>query len=257
MVGRYIGFLLLWAGLGTLPASAQDQAPQQNARGVPAKVEQQVPYRQIRGLIQNELEAVQRICELTPAQSQLLLNHAESQWVTPAVSREVARRADIHVHGTIDFEGVVERLVLEWCQQLLTSEQAEVYGRELADRAETRRDALIHQLLVWLQQKISLSAKQQDEIEVVLRTRWRDRWFRSIEGTYDNESLLPEINRSWLNEITTISQRNALANRSPINTSRSVVREYPVLDERIRFSLGRLQSEESVPLVQFRRLERF
>jgi hypothetical protein len=132
--------------------------------------------------------------------------------------------------------------------ELLTKEQASFYDAELSDRMTYRRQALISKMLIWLQQKLQLSADQMDKVQEVLETKWKDRWFRSIEATFDNESLFPEVNPSWLDTILTYAQRNALAIRVPQSRIAAVSQEYPSLDLKVRFSIGGIESRAQVKL---------
>ncbi len=184
-------------------------------RPVQPAPEELVTYQQqVRGLIQNELDFITEVVKPSDSQSQALADVAESQWEATSL-REVTRRVQQHVHGSIDFDGLVERSVSGWCKDILNEEQLSLHQAELQDRQELRKEALIARMLTWLQSKLSLSAGQTVEVEKVLRERWKDRWYRSIEATFANETLLPEINQKWLEGILTPAQKNALVVRSP------------------------------------------
>jgi hypothetical protein len=204
-------------------------------------------YRQVRGLFQNELNVIYTVCSPDAVQSQKLVNTVEEQWLLKS-RREVVKRFTPHVYGTVDLDGLVERTMQTWVSELLTKEQAALYDAELSDRMTYRRRALISKMLIWLQQKLQLSADQMDRVQEVLETKWKDRWFRSIEATFDNESLFPEVNPSWLDTILTYAQRNALAIRVPQSRIAAVSQEYPSLDLNVQFRIGNIKSSSQIKL---------
>lgn len=223
----------------------------------PVQIDPQVliPYQeQIRGLIQNELEVVELVAKPTELQAQQLVDLVEANWEAASL-REVTRRVQQHVHGSIDFDGLVERSVMGWCKEVLSAEQLALYTAELDNRQEFRREALIARMLTWLQRKLSLSASQTDEVEKVLRERWKDRWYRSVEATFANETLLPEMNQKWLEDIITPAQRNALSVRSPTEKNTPVPDVFPRLSLSTRFSLGGKSSDASIKLLQSEKLD--
>jgi hypothetical protein len=201
----------------------------------------------IRGLIQNELDLITAVVKPNDTQAQTLVDLAESQWEATSL-REVTRRVQQHVHGSIDFDGLVERSVTAWCKELLTEDQLALYQAELEDRQQLRKEALIARMLTWLQNKLSLSASQTEQVEKVLRERWKDRWYRSIEATFANETLLPEINQKWLEDILTPAQKNAMVVRSPTERNTALPNVFPELPLSKRFSAGSKESSPSIPL---------
>jgi hypothetical protein len=215
--------------------------------GQPPLDPKEAVHRQVRGLFQNELTVIHSVCSPNAAQSQKLVDTVEEQWQLKS-RREIAKRLQPHVYGTVDLDGLVERTMQTWVSELLTKEQSSRYDAELADRMTFRRRALISKMLVWLQLKLQLSADQMDKVKEVLEAKWKDRWFRSIEATFDNETLLPELNRSWLDTILTDAQRNALAIRVPQARIAAVSQEYPSLDLKTRFSIGGIESSPQVKL---------
>lgn len=220
---------------------------------IPAKPVQPAPeelvtfQQQVRGLIQNELDLITVLVKPNDSQSQALADVAESQWEATSL-REVTRRVQQHVHGSIDFDGLVERSVSGWCKDILNEEQLKLYQAELQGRLDLRKEALIARMLTWLQNKLSLSASQTEEVEKVLRERWKDRWYRSIEATFANETLLPEINQKWLDNILTPAQKNALVVRSPMERTVAMPSVFPVLPLQKRFVVGNKESSPSIPL---------
>lgn len=229
------------------PLVGQQQVPLAVIKPKPNANAKWIVQRQVKGLFQNELELVEAICKPNREQSQKLLDVAESQWRIKT-RREMSKRLQQHVYGAVDFDGLVERTIQQWVSEILTAEQSAAYDAELADRMEFRKNALITQILVWLQSKLQLSAEQQDQVEEVLRAKWKDRWFRSIEATFDNETLLPELNRSWLDSILTDAQRNALAIRAPQGRVEPASQEYSSYPLDKRFLMSGLESSDSILL---------
>lgn len=246
---RISSMFIVWLASVDLLVVAQEQRARAqgvarealNDNNLPNKIDRNTALAQVRGLVQNELRIIGRICHPTEQQSQVLLSLIEEEW-KPKSAREVAKRLQPHVHGTIDFDGVVERSMQAWVAKALTTEQAAKYDQELGERLVVRREALVEQMLVWLHDKLQLSSRQQESVRKVLEEKWKDRWYRSIEGVYDNETLLPELNRSWLDTILTEAQRNALAIRTPLSRTPVVSLEYPIhaLDAPLR--LGNTES---------------
>lgn len=240
-------FVSILVGAACLHSPAHGQA------FIPAKPVQPAPedlvthQQHVRGLIQNELDLIALVVKPNATQAQSLVDLAESQWEATSL-REVTRRVQQHVHGSIDFDGLVERSVSAWCKEVLTEEQIALYQSELEDRQQLRKEALIARMLTWLQNKLSLSASQTDQVEKVLRERWKDRWYRSIEATFANETLLPEINQKWLEEILTPAQKNAMVVRSPTEKNTPMPDVFPVLPLSKRLQIGDITSSPSIPV---------
>ena len=167
---------------------------------------------QMRGLIQNELTVIGETCSLEPKQQQELVNLAESEW-RAKTSAYIAKRTQEHVYGTVDLDGLAERIVRVWLESVATKEQLQVYDLEIADRMKWRQKAVISKVLDMLEAKLNLSGVQMDQIEAILNEKWKDRWYRSLEATFDNTSLLPEIRPSWITPVLSESQRSALTIR--------------------------------------------
>jgi len=252
---KSLRFVLTVFSVGICTCAMQRAFAQEDAiRAAPRMLPQQpalnpkdAVYCQVRGLFQNELTVIDTVCSPDAVQSQTLVDTVEEQWQLKS-RREVAKRFAPHVYGTVDLDGLVERTMQTWVSELLTKEQASLYDAELSDRMTYRRQALISKMLIWLQQKLQLSADQMDKVQEVLEAKWKDRWFRSIEATFDNESLFPEVNPSWLDTILTYAQRNALAIRVPQSRIAAVSQEYPSLDLKVRFSIGGIESRAQVKL---------
>jgi hypothetical protein len=167
---------------------------------------------QMRGLIQNELTVIGDTCGLERKQQQELVNLAESEW-KPKTSAYIVKRTQEHVYGTVDLDGLAERIVRVWLESVATKEQLQIYDFEIADRMKWRQKAVISKVLDTLEAKLNLSGVQMDQIEAILNEKWKDRWYRSLEATFDNASLLPEIRPSWITPVLSESQRSALTIR--------------------------------------------
>jgi len=167
---------------------------------------------QMRGLIQNELTIIGDSCGLELKQQKTLADLAESEWKSKT-NASIVKRTQEHVYGTIDLDSLAERIVRLWLESVSTKEQLEKYDQELADRMKWRQRAVISKVLDTYEAKLNLSGVQMDQIEAILNEKWKDRWYRSLEATFDNASLLPEIRPSWLHPVLSESQRAALSTR--------------------------------------------
>ena len=89
-----------------------------------------------------------------------------------------------------------------------------------------------------------------EQIEEILNEKWKDRWYRSLEATFDNSSLLPEIRPSWITPILSDSQKAALVTRDPQTRfgSPQVSQDSPMLPIDQRFQVGATTSSESIEI---------
>ena len=168
--------------------------------------------KQMRGLIQNELTIINGLCNLEQKQKQKLVDLAEEDWKAKTNS-SIIKRTQEHVYGSIDLDSLAERVVRTWLESVATPEQLSKYDEELADRMKWRKKALISKMLDILSEKLTLSGVQMTQIEEVLNEKWKDRWFRSFEASFENTTLLPEIKPSWIAPLLTQSQSAALVTR--------------------------------------------
>ncbi len=184
--------------------------------GLPGQAPNSKPQllKQTRGLIQNELTIIADVCGLDSKQQQSLAELAENEW-RPKTNASIVKRMQEHVYGMIDLDSLAERLVRSWLEAVATAVQLSTYDQELADRMKWRQKALISKVLETLEAKLNLSGVQMEQIEVILNEKWKDRWYRSLEATFDNPSLLPvpEIRPSWISPILSDSQKAALVTR--------------------------------------------
>jgi len=168
--------------------------------------------KQMRGLIQHELTIINGLCDLEQKQKQTLVDLAEEDWKAKT-NTWIIKRTQEHVYGSIDLDSLAERVVRTWLESVTSPVQLSKYDEELADRMNWRKKALISKMLDILAEKLSLSGVQMTQIEEVLNEKWKDRWFRSLEATFENASFLPEIKPSWIAPLLTQSQSAALVTR--------------------------------------------
>lgn len=203
----------------------------------------------MRGLIQNELSIVDSVCELNDKQRQALADLAEQEW-TVKTSASILKCLQQHVFGTIDLDSLAERTVRSWLVTCSSPEVVANYDRELADRMEYRKHALISAMLDMLVAKLNLSSTQMEQIEAILDEKWRDRWFRSLDATFNNASLLPDIRPTWISSILTDAQQAALVTRETRQyfASYHVLQDSPSLPLDTRFVLGSIASSNAIAL---------
>ena len=200
----------------------------------------------MRGLIQNELTIVGELCELTPEQTQSLVDLAEREWESKS-SSSITKCTQQHMFGIVDLDGLAERLTKGWLQ-LSAKEKVPPYEQELAARMLHRKQALISRVLDAMETKLHLTAAQIQKIEEVLNREWRDRWFRSLEATFAHSALHPEIRLRWIEAILTNAQQAALASREsqPVFSVFQVTADSPSLSLKTRFSIGNVKSSEDI-----------
>lgn len=205
--------------------------------------------KQVRGLIQNELSIIYELCGLEQKQQQRLVDLAENEWKVKT-DASINKSTQEHVYGTVDLDGLSERVVRTWLESVATTDQLGKYDEELADRMRWRQKALISKVLDSLEAKLNLSGIQLEQIEAILNEKWKDRWYRSLEATFDNSSLLPEIRASWISPFLSDAQKAALVTRDSqtrFGTHLGSL-DFPSLAFEKRFSVGSTKSAESIEL---------
>jgi len=168
--------------------------------------------KQMRGLIQNELSIVADVCGLIPKQQQSLADLAESEWKAKT-NASIIKRSQENVYGMIDLDGLAERLVRTWLETVASADQLGKYDEEMVDRMQWRKKAVVSKMLDTLEAKLNLSGIQMKQIDAKLNEVWKDRFYRSLEATFDNPTLLPDIRPTWISEFLSESQRAALVTR--------------------------------------------
>ena len=203
----------------------------------------------MRGLIQNELNVVDAVCELTTEQKQMLVDSAERDWQVKS-SASISKCTQQQMFGIVDLDTLAERLVKGWLQSSAPPEQLAEYDKELASRMQYRKQALISRVLDVLEPKLQLTSSQMQRIEEVLNREWRDRWYRSMEATFTNTALHPEIRLRWIESILTDSQQAALASREnqAMFASFRVSADSPSVTLDTRLVIGTVLSSESIEI---------
>jgi len=204
---------------------------------------------QTRGLIQNELSIINDFCGLDEKQKQVLVDLAESEWKAKT-NATVIKRAQEHVYGMVDLDSLAERVVRTWLEATSRPEQLSRYDEELADRFEWRKKAFVSRVLDNLQTKLNLSGVQMEQVEVILMEKWKDRWFRSLEATFDSSIVIAEIRQSWINPLLSEAQVSAFAQRDtqPRIVAFQELYEAPTFPLDERFSVGATKSSDSIAI---------
>ncbi len=205
--------------------------------------------RQVRGLIQNELSIIYELCGLDQKQQQMLVDLAESEWKVKT-NASIIKSTQEHVYGTVDLDGLSERVVRTWLESVATADPLSKYDEELADRMRWRQKALISKVLDSLEAKLNLSGIQLEQIEAILNEKWKDRWYRSLEATFDNSSLLPDIRTSWISPFLSDAQKAALVTRDPQTRFGTPLGslDFPSMAIENRFNMGPTKSADSIEL---------
>ena len=203
----------------------------------------------MRGLIQNELNVVDAVCKLTTEQKQVMVDLAERDW-RAKTSASISKCTQQQMFGIVDLDTLAERLVKGWLQSSAPPEQLAEYEKELASRMQYRKQALISRVLDALEPKLQLTSSQMQRIEEVLNREWRDRWYRSMEATFTNTALHPEIRLRWIESILTDSQQAALASREnqAMFSSFRVSADSPSVTLDTRLTIGSVASSESIEI---------
>ena len=205
--------------------------------------------KQMRGLIQNELSIVSELCDLDQKQQQTLVDLAESEWKAKT-NTSIIKRVQEQVYGTVDLDGLAERVVRSWVGAVVHADQLDKYDKEIADRMKWRQKAVVSKILDMLEAKLKLSGLQMVQIEEVLNEKWKDRFYHSLEATFDNASLLPDIRPSWISPLLSDSQRAALVTRDSQTRfgTAPMLRDSPSLSVDSRFVMGNTTSSDSIEI---------
>ncbi len=235
-IGLLLGVSLCLSGTATSVVS-QDAPP----RIVASEVELLSQTRSVlRGLLQNELGVVCRVSDLDVDSAHKLLARVQDDWerllLTPTIARLKANtRLGPTLQGEVD--RVVEQAMMAWVQEVLGEDAAARYIVEINDRDEFRKEATIEQLLVLLQQRVQMADSQVEEARRLLQENWRVSWFRTLENVFENESLMPQINRQLLDPILTKHQRGAVISKVTLNNIEAPLKYYSLLSDETPLSL--------------------
>jgi hypothetical protein len=179
-------------------------AADEQAVNLAQQQQQQQFSRQFRTIASSELHLARAVCEPTAEQLEALREDVEQslkeslQQQTERQKRTVAmRRGQQHVFQ-IDLNSsakLARDAVARAVKARLSSEQADRFNAELAQRAVDRREAAAHNFVARLDQELVFSAEQRSQVTAALLARWDDSWCQSLQMfIYDEQSLpnLPE-----------------------------------------------------------------
>jgi hypothetical protein len=200
----------------------------------------------VRGLIQQELNAVSVICKPDAEQAQKLVDMAESQW-KPKLVTLVKAYSDAVNRQTVDFESRVERLMAIWINECLDESRAKKWSEELEDRAVFRRRLVIGKMVLDAEKKFGLTYQQMNEVTDLLKERYRESWWQLYR-----QGTTPETKFVWISRVLSESQQTlgndrTNANRIESFTSAGSV-DLPSKKLNERFELGDKKSDSIIEL---------
>lgn len=201
----------------------------------------------VRGLIQQDLNAIQAACNLNPKQSKELVDLIEAEWRSKfaAVFRSYT---EANQRGGVDFEFRVETAMKTWLREVesITEEQRSAWNYELDSRNALRRRVVIGKMVSDAERKFGLSSKQMKEVEALLQERWKEAWWIMYRN-----GTTPETKFAWISTALSDAQRTAGADPSGIRqeyyTSGGAV-DLPSKSLADRFAIAGVSSDESIPL---------
>jgi len=200
----------------------------------------------IRGLIQQELNAIETLCKPTQEQALQLVDSAETHWKTKLITI-IKSYSEASNRQTVDFETRVERLVASWVNETLDEKRAEVWSSEIQDRNEMRKRLIVGKMVCDAEKKFGLTAAQMKEVSGLLAERYRDSWWTSYRA-----GTVPETKFAWISQALSESQqtmggeRNSNSRIESFTSGGSV--DYPSRKVDERFELGGVQSSNSIEL---------
>lgn len=213
----------------------------------PANERDHVARKWVRGLIQQELNAIQNVCKLNEKQAKELVNLIETEWRTKFAS--VFRSySEANQRGGVDFEFRVESAVKTWLREVesINEEQRSAWNYELDSRNELRRRIVIGKMVSDAERKFGLSSKQMKEVEALLHERWKEAWWIMYRN-----GTTPETKFAWISTALSEAQRTAGADTSGIRqeyyTSGGSI-DLPSRPLADRFTVAGVTSDESIPL---------
>jgi len=208
--------------------------------------------RWVRGLIQNELNTIQTVCNLSHEQIQKLVNIAEVQWRTKLLTA-IRSYVESSNRSNVDFEQRIEKLVNGWLDPILTTEQRAKWNDEVTSRLEFRRRVVVGKMVLESEKRHGLSSQQMKDLEPILIDRWRDSWWAMYRS-----GALPETKYSWVSTILSEAQQtngnDRAANRSEHYMSGGS-HELPSRGLEERFELDGIVSAGSIPLDKLKETE--
>lgn len=200
----------------------------------------------IRGLIQQELNAIESLCKPTQEQALKLVDLAETQWKSKLITI-IKSYSEAANRQTVDFETRVERLVASWVSESLDEKQAEIWTGEIEARNEMRKRMIVGKMVCDAEKKFGLTASQMTAVSALVSERYRDSWWTSYRA-----GTVPETKFAWISQALSESQqtmggeRNGGSRIESFTTGGSV--DYPSRRVDERFEIGGVQSSKSIEL---------
>jgi hypothetical protein len=109
---------------------------------------------------------------------------------------------------SIDPHKSIQQGVAKMVAETLPAEKVAVYQSQAAKRAEFYRDAIVANLVVQLDEKLTLAPQQRKKISATLVERWDEKWPPQIESfAYASNSFLPSPQQAVRPELSA-AQRN-------------------------------------------------
>lgn len=135
---------------------------------------------QYRGMLASELEFIRHTCELTP-QQRPVIKKAGNAALTLAAQQMVNRQrgGGVVIAGTDANQGprqTIRKELDKALRQILTQEQMQRYTFEAEKRIGRRKRAAILMVVAMLDNTMSLTAAQRDNIEQKLLENWQETW---------------------------------------------------------------------------------
>lgn len=180
-----------------------------------------------RPIVKVELSFAKRSCDLTDEQLQKAINECKT-----ALTEFAKKQGNVNQrNGMVLFAGGLqqqstpprEKLEQELQTKIvstLTVEQSKAYQKELEQRVEFRRDAIVGALLRGLDSKLSLSERQSEDIREGMIENWSDNWAPELEMV-DNygQHYFPQIPSKAITPYLDASQKRVWNGLQKVNFS--------------------------------------
>ena len=234
-------------GQGVIPALKLQARVAIAGAAAPVNERDHTARKWVRGLVQQELNAIESVCKLNAQQAKELVDLIETEWRNKFAS--VFRSySEANQRGGVDFEYRVETAVKSWLSQVdsITPQQQDAWNYELDSRNQLRRRIVIGKMVSDSERKFGLSSKQMKEVEALLHERWKEAWWIMYRN-----GTTPETKFAWISTALSEAQRTAGADTSGLRqeyyTSGGSV-DLPSKSLADRFTIAGVSSDESIPL---------
>lgn len=201
-------------GLGVGRADANGRAAvlvNADARAVEANMQHYLP--QFQRLLRNELRLVESVCQPTPEQLQKLMADGElhvreaARNYSQAVRTRQRNPANASANPDLDPRARIQEKLAGSVTAHLTGPQSAAYSRELSERVQATRRAVVTNVVARLDRVLFLSADQRERLCESLTANWTDahsqplEMFRYIDDSYwipsvPEASVLPHLTES-------------------------------------------------------------